>query len=430
MSQSPSLFNTQPPPAPLAHQLRPQTVKEFVGQEHLLGSGQILEQLLKGDSLPSLIFWGPPGCGKTTLAHLIAQEKNYTFVPMSAITSGVKEIKEAGESAKERFTLYNKKTLIFLDEIHRFNKAQQDSLLPPVEAGIFTLIGATTENPSFAIIAPLLSRIRLLILKGLTEENLKEILIHALRTLKKDLSFSPEAQDMLLSSAEGDARRLLTTLEIILLLETSSPKREIQTETILKALQKKILLHDRQGDEHYNLISAFIKSIRDSDPDAGLYYLARMLEAGEDPLFIARRLMILSSEDIGNANPQALPLAVATMQTVDFIGMPEGWIPLAQCVTYLAGSPKSNASYTAYKEAKEDVKKYGALPIPLHILNAPTKLMKEWGYGKGYQYAHDAPDHIVEQQHLPDAIKDKKYYLPQEMGEEVKLMEWLQKNKK
>lgn len=392
--------------APLAHRLRPHTLTEFVGQEHLLSPGKFLERALSSPSLPSLILWGPPGSGKTTLAHLLAQKKEGYFESLSAVTAGIKDIKEIAAASLERLKLNGRKTILFLDEIHRFNKAQQDALLPHVEKGTIILIGATTENPSFEVISALLSRAKVLVLNRLTSDDLKKILKRGLENL--EATIDPEAEAFLCEAAEGDARRLLNTLETA----ASLKKGHLTLTDIETALQKHTLLFDKKGEEHYNVISAFIKSMRGSDPDAAVYYLARLLEAGEDPLFVARRMVIFASEDVGNADPQAVQVAVSCMQSFDFIGMPEGWIPLAQCATYLATAKKGNASYMAYKAAKGDVEQFGTLPVPMHLRNAPTKLMKELDYGKGYQYAHDQPNHQVTHEHLPDKLHGKKYYKP------------------
>lgn len=419
--------------APLAHRMRPTILEEFAGQEHLIGSGKILTELLRSPFLPSLILWGPPGCGKTTLAALLAQKKGFRFSAISAVNAGLKEVKEIVVLAEENLKYHGKKTIFFLDEIHRFNKAQQDALLPHIEKGILILIGATTENPSFEVISPLLSRCRLLVLKKLKQDDLEKILQRAItdkeRGLGKlSLKLETDVSKLLCELSDGDARRMLNTLEIT----TSSVKTgtKITTSHILSALEKKTLLYDKKGEEHYNVISAFIKSMRDSDPDAAVYYLARMLEAGEDPLFVARRMVIFASEDVGNADPRAVQVAVSCMQAFDFVGMPEGWIPLAQSATYLASAPKSNASYMSYKLAKDDIDKEGPLPTPLHLRNAPTKMMKGLGYGKGYKYAHNETEHITSQQHLPDKLKGKKYYHPTDIGYEKRIKEWLEKVEK
>ncbi len=394
---------------PLAERMRPETLDDVIGQEHLLGPGQSLRKQIEADRLSSLIFWGPPGSGKTTIARVIAHHTKSSFHSLSAVLAGVKELKEVIEVAKKEKKFSGKKTILFVDEIHRWNKSQQDALLPHLEDGTLTLIGATTENPSFEVIGPLLSRTKVCVLKSLTEEHLKVIV---LRALENNLSMHPKALQFLCDSSDGDARRALSTLEMALFLAQSHtpPLSEINLELVEQAIQKKSILYDKSGEEHYNLISAFIKSMRDSDPDGSIYWLARMLESGEEPLFLARRMVIFASEDVGNADPQAIQVAVSAMQAFDFVGMPEGWIPLAQAATYLATAPKSNASYMAYKKAKADVEKEGYLPVPAHLRNAPTKLMKELGYGKGYKYAHDYEGHVVNQQHLPDKLKDRKYY--------------------
>lgn len=402
---------TAPTSVPLAHRLRPQKLEDVVGQEHVIGAGKLLTQIHEASNIPSLLFWGPPGSGKTTLAQILAQKPGHRLVMLSAVTCGVKEIKEVVAEARTTRDLYGKKTILFLDEIHRFNKSQQDSLLPHIEDGTIILFGATTENPSFEVVSALLSRTRVVPLNRLSSESLKRVLHNALLELGgKAPQLTEETKQFLADKADGDARFLLNTLETLVGLYTQAQALSLaDVETILN---QRAIGYDKSGEEHYNVISAFIKSMRGSDPDAAVYYLARMLEAGEEPLFIARRMVIFASEDIGNANPQAISVAMSCMQSFDFVGMPEGWIPLAQAATYLACSPKGNASYQAYKEAKAEVQKSGTLPVPLHLRNAPTKMMKEMDYGKGYKYAHDYKDHVVAQQHLPDAIKDKKFYRP------------------
>ncbi|MBI2488136.1 MAG: replication-associated recombination protein A [Planctomycetes bacterium] len=402
--------------------MRPQNLSEFVGQEHLVGQNKILQRLVENKELVSLIFWGPPGVGKTTLAFIIAQALDAYFISFSAVLSGVKDIRVVIEEAKEQLKLFNKRTVLFVDEIHRFNKAQQDAFLHHVEDGTITLIGATTENPSFEVIAPLLSRCKVLVLEQLTEEHLKTIMTSALHDKELGLGnmkveMKNDAFDFIASMSHGDARVALNTLEASAMLARpdNEGKRIVTIEIAQEAMQRRALLYDKGGEEHYNVISAFIKSMRGSDPDAALYWLARMLEAGEDPLFIARRMIIFASEDVGNADPQAVQLAVAVKDAFDFVGMPEGWIPLAQCVTYLACAPKSNASYLAYLEALKDVKEKGALPVPFHVRNAPTPLMKDLGYSKGYKYPHSFGGY-VEQAYMPDELQGKEYYKPTDSG--------------
>ncbi len=425
--------------APLAERMRPRNLADFIGQEHLLGEGHILRRMIETDTLSSLIFWGPPGCGKTTLAHIIAAETKSHFIFFSAILSGIKEIREIFREA-EGYAARGLRTILFVDEIHRFNKSQQDAFLPYVEKGVVTIIGATTENPSFEVIAPLLSRCRVLTLKQLEPPILRGILEQALsddeRGLGKlALTASDEALDFLAAQADGDARIALNTLEVAagLMSKGQVDERIITLDTVQEALQKKALLYDKGGEEHYNVISAFIKSMRGSDPDAALYWLARMLEAGEDPLFILRRMIILASEDIGNADPRALQVAVSALQAFQVIGMPEGRIIMGQAVTYLATAPKSNASYIGIDAALSEVRKSGALPVPLYIRNAPTKLMKELGYHKGYQYAHDYAEGYSGQDCLPKKIAGRKFYEPKGHGYEkniVERMEWLRNKRK
>lgn len=425
--------------APLAERMRPRNLADFIGQEHLLGEGHILRRMIETDTLSSLIFWGPPGCGKTTLAHIIAAETKSHFIFFSAILSGIKEIREIFREA-EGYAARGLRTILFVDEIHRFNKSQQDAFLPYVEKGVVTIIGATTENPSFEVIAPLLSRCRVLTLKQLEPPILRGILEQALsddeRGLGKlALTASDEALDFLAAQADGDARIALNTLEVAagLMSKGQVDERIITLDTVQEALQKKALLYDKGGEEHYNVISAFIKSMRGSDPDAALYWLARMLEAGEDPLFILRRMIILASEDIGNADPRALQVAVSALQAFQVIGMPEGRIIMGQAVTYLATAPKSNASYIGIDAALSEVRKSGALPVPLYVRNAPTKLMKELGYHKGYQYAHDYAEGYSGQDCLPEKIAGRKFYEPKGHGYEkniVERMEWLRNKRK
>jgi len=407
--------------APLAERMRPSSLDEFVGQQHLLGPGKLLRELINAGQLHSLLFWGPPGCGKTTLAQILAAASGAHCVYFSAVSSGVKDLKKIIDDAARLYRL-GKATVLFVDEIHHFNKAQQDTFLPHVEQGTIILIGATTENPSFQVIGPLLSRCQVLLLYPLSPEEIGLIIDRALQDSQKGLSapglqILPEAREFLIEHAHGDARVALNTLETAAaMLQASKARAPIDLALIKEALQKKALLYDKAGEEHYNVISAFIKSLRGSDPDAALYWLMRMLEAGEDPLFIARRMIIFAAEDIGNADPQALQVAVAAKDAFHFVGLPEGKIPLAQATTYLAAAPKSNASYKAMLAAAKDVEEQGALPVPLHLRNAPTPLMEKLGYGKGYRYAHDFPEHVAPQDHLPEKLKERKYYVPSDSG--------------
>jgi putative ATPase len=407
--------------------MRPRTLDEFVGQSHLLDSGRLLRGLLESKSLHSLIFWGPPGSGKTTLARLLAGSGDANCVHFSAVSSGVKELKKITEDA-ERLKRIGKQTVLFVDEIHHFNKSQQDAFLPHVEQGTIILIGATTENPSFQVIAPLLSRCQVVVLNPLTPEEIGRIIDHALSDTERGLGTSKldmtvEGRDFLIQQSQGDARVALNALETAAALVRPKKGKPIDSAVLEEALQKKPLLYDKAGEEHYNVISAFIKSLRGSDPDAAVYWLMRMIEAGEDPLFIARRMIIFAAEDIGNADPQALQVAVAAKDAFHFVGPPEGRIPLAQAVTYLATAPKSNASYKAMLAAAADVRETGALPVPLHLRNAPTPLMEKIGYGKDYRYAHNFPGHVVDQEHLPEKLKERRYYDPSDSGYEKTIKE-------
>ena len=408
--------------SPLADRMRPQNLAEFVGQEHLVGPDRILRGFMERKELVSMIFWGPPGVGKTTLALIVARTIGAHFVSFSAVLSGVKDIRAVIEEAKQQLKYYGKSTILFVDEIHRFNKAQQDAFLHHVEDGTITLIGATTENPSFEVNAPLLSRCKVLVLEQLSADNIKTIITNTLSNKERGLgnlkiAIDDDAFNFIVELSHGEARVALNTLESALMLTSpdKKDKRRITLKIAQEAMQRKALLYDKGGEEHYNVISAFIKSMRGSDPDAAVYWLARMLEAGEDPLFIARRMVIFASEDIGNADPSAVQVAVAVKDAFHFVGMPEGWIPLSQGVTYLASAPKSNASYKAYLSALEDVKEKGSLGVPLHIRNAPTPLMKDLGYGKGYKYPHNHSGHI-EQSYLPEELQGKEYYKPTENG--------------
>jgi len=415
--------------------MRPRSLEEFVGQTHLVGPGRLLRDMILGQRLRSLILWGPPGCGKTTLALLVAQNTNAHFVHFSAVLSGVRELREIIDEAKEQLRLHGRHTILFVDEIHRFNKAQQDAFLPYVEDGTVTLIGATTENPSFEVIAPLLSRTSVLVFEPLPVEALQSLLERALtdpeRGLgKRSLTIDPQALLFFGENAHGDARLALNALEGAADLANTRNLSHVDLALAEEAAQHRALLYDKSGEEHYNVISAFIKSMRGSDPDAAVYWLMRMLDAGEDPLFIARRMVIFAAEDIGNADPRALQVAVAVKDAFHFVGLPEGRIPLAHGVTYLATAPKSNASYKAMLAAAADVKQHGALPVPLHLRNAPTSLMKDLGYGRDYKYAHDYEGHITDQEHLPEKLRGRRYYRPSDQGEESTIRDRLEQWRK
>lgn len=420
--------------APLAERMRPQTIDDYAGQTQLLGQGRLLRQMIERQSLSSLIFWGPPGSGKTTLATLLAQATNAPFASFSAVLSGVKELRRVLDEAHHQQQIHGKPTVLFVDEIHRFNKAQQDAFLPHVEKGLIILLGATTENPSFEVIAPLLSRARVVVLVPLSLDDLRSIMMRALQDTEHGLgSLTLTAADdslaFLAEYAQGDARIALGTLEVAATLAVQKERKHLDLALVEEAAQHKALRYDKGGEEHYNVISAFIKSMRGSDPDAAVYWMMRMLEAGEDPLFIARRMVIFAAEDIGNADPQALSFAVTAKDAVHFVGLPEARIPLAQAATYLATAPKSNAAYAAMKAALKDVKQHGPLPVPLHLRNAPTKLMKGLGYSKGYQYAHDYEEADIDQQHLPDVLTGRRYYAPSDRGYEKNIQERMKKRR-
>lgn len=413
--------------APLADRIRPQNFDELLGQEELVGKGKPLRTLIEQDKLPSIILWGPPGSGKTTLAYIIAKVTNRYFVPLSAVTSTLQDVRKVIAEAKEIRRFENRGTILFIDEIHRFNKAQQDAFLPHVERGTIVLIGATTENPSFEVISPLLSRCRVFVLVRLSEEDLRTIIARATADSERGLGslnieLTEGAVNFLINAADGDARVALNLLEMAALsAKEKDGKRAIEESRVREVAQKKTLYYDRQYDWHYNVISALHKSIRGSDPDASLYYLARMLEAGEDPLYVARRLVRAASEDIGLADPNALAVAVNAYTACHYLGMPECDLALAEAVIYLATAPKSNSAYLSYQSAVEAVKEKGALPAPLVICNAPTKLMKELGYGKGYKYPHAAEEHFVAEEYLPPELKGEKFYRPGRFGFEKEI---------
>ncbi|MSQ24267.1 MAG: replication-associated recombination protein A [Chloroflexi bacterium] len=419
--------------APLATRMRPRSLKDFVGQEHLLGPGKVLRRAIESDQVTSMILWGPPGSGKTSLAQVIAAHTKAHFIAVTGVSAGVADLRKAAEEARRRQSA-GERTILFIDEIHRFNKAQQDAALPFVESGLILLIGATTENPSFEVNSALLSRSRVYRMEALTDDEVGRLVDRALSDQERGLGtvgvvLDDDARASLIALSGGDARVALNALELAVALAEPSAtgQRQISQEQVEEAVQRRALLYDRAGDQHYDVISAFIKSIRGSDPDAAVYWLARMLEAGEDPLFVARRLVILASEDVGLADPMALSVAVAAQQAAHFIGMPEGFYPLSEATLYLACAPKSNSVGTAYHRAADEVQTTGDLPVPLHLRNAVTGLMRGMGYGKGYRYAHSFEGHVAEQRHLPEGVNTEQFFEPSDQGAEAALRDRLER---
>ena len=414
--------------------MRPTSFDEFVGQEHLVGPERLLRRSIETDNLPSIVLWGPPGSGKTTLARIVARTTKAHFAPLSAVTAGVADLRRVVDEARKRLSFSGQRTVLFIDEIHRFNKAQQDAILPFVEDGTITFIGATTENPSFEVISPLLSRARTFRLEPLSEESLRLIVSRAIEHTERGLgslhvALHDDALAQLVAIASGDARAALNALELAALATEpdAEGQRHLGAEDIQEALQQRTLLYDKAGDQHYDLISALHKSLRDSDPDAGLYWLGRMLEAGEDPLYLARRLVRFASEDVGMADPQALVICMAAQQAVHFIGLPEGSLALAQAAVYLATAPKSNSLYAGYSAVQQDIRRGPNGPVPLHLRNAPTSLMREMDFGKGYKYAHDYEGHFTKQEHLPESVRGSNYYVPSNEGFEKDVAERLKR---
>jgi putative ATPase len=423
---------------PLAEKMRPRTLAEFIGQSHAVGEGTLIRHAVEKDRIFSMILWGPPGCGKTSLARIFANETRSHFIHFSAVLSGVKEIRSVIEEAKDQQQLYRKKTILFIDEIHRFNKSQQDAFLHHVESGLVTLIGATTENPSFEVIAPLLSRCRVIVLNTLSDEDIAALIDQAVKDRERglgntELVLEPDALLHLIRISDGDGRAALNALEIAAALaapeDDEKKSRHITLEILEKSLQNKALRYDKNGEEHYNIISAFHKSMRGSDPDAALYWLARMLAAGEDPLYAARRMVRFASEDVGNADPHALQLALNAMEAFRFLGKPEGELALAQAAVYLAAAPKSNSIYSAYGKVKAVIQDSGSLPVPLHLRNPVTGLMKKLGYGKDYKYAHDYEEAYTPQSYLPEELEGQQYYFPADRGDEKAVKERLDRQR-